>query len=147
MSGVFKAYDIRGLYPSEVDEKLAFEVGFHFRGILEEGDLTRGRSVVISRDMRSSSPSLAEALADGLRTAGLAVVDIGLATTPMNYFAIGFLGLSGGIQVTASHNPAGYNGLKLSRRDAMPVRATPVSTDSNRSFATMRRRLQRQRPH
>ncbi|HUK13307.1 MAG TPA: phosphomannomutase/phosphoglucomutase [Thermoanaerobaculaceae bacterium] len=121
MGGVFKAYDIRGLYPKEIDEKLAFAVGFHFRSILEREDLERGERVVISRDMRSSGAALSRALADGLRTAGIGVVDIGLATTPMNYFAIGHLRVAGGIQVTASHNPAAYNGLKLSRRDAIPV--------------------------
>ncbi|HVN31423.1 MAG TPA: phosphomannomutase/phosphoglucomutase [Thermoanaerobaculaceae bacterium] len=121
MSGVFKAYDIRGVYPDELDEKLAYAVGFHFRSILDADDLARGDRVVVSHDMRSSSPSMADALCDGLRAAGLSVVHIGLATTPMNYFATGYLRASGGIQVTASHNPAKYNGLKLSRRDAIPV--------------------------
>ncbi len=121
MAGVFKAYDIRGLYPQELDENLAYAVGYHYRAILDEDDLGRGGQVVVSRDMRSSSPRLVAALCDGLRTAGLGVIDIGLATTPMNYFAVGALGASGGIQVTASHNPAGYNGFKLSRRDAIPV--------------------------
>jgi len=123
MAGVFKAYDVRGLYPSQVDERLAFAIGFHYRGILEADDIGRGATVVVSHDMRDSSPPLAAALTEGLRTAGLGVVQIGLATTPMNYFAIGSLGASGGIQVTASHNPAGYNGFKLSRRDAIPVSA------------------------
>jgi phosphomannomutase len=121
MSGVFKAYDVRGVYPDELDETLAYAVGFHFREILEPEDQARGTCVVVSHDMRSSSPSMSEALCDGLRAAGVAVVHIGLATTPMNYFAIGYLGTSGGIQVTASHNPAKYNGFKLSRRDAIPV--------------------------
>ena len=111
MAGVFKAYDVRGVYPSEIDEKLAFAIGYHFRGILADEDLRRGARVVVSRDMRASSLPLSAALADGLRAGGLSVVDIGLATTPMNYFAIGHLGTSGGIQVTASHNPARYNGL------------------------------------
>ena len=123
MAGVFKAYDVRGLYPSQVDERLAFAIGFHYRGILEADDIGRGATVVVSHDMRDSSPPLAAALTEGLRTAGLGVVQIGLATTPMNYFAIGSLRASGGIQVTASHNPAGYNGFKLSRRDAIPVSA------------------------
>lgn len=121
MAGVFKAYDVRGLYPEEINEDLAYAVGFHYRAILDEEDLSRGGQVVVSRDMRSSSPRLAAALSDGLRSAGLGVIDIGLATTPMNYFAVGTLGASGGIQVTASHNPTQYNGFKLSRRDAMPV--------------------------
>jgi phosphomannomutase len=121
MGGVFKAYDIRGVYPDELDEKLAYAVGYHFRRILDAEDLARGERVVVSHDMRSSSPSMADALSGGLRAAGLGVVQIGLATTPMNYFAIGHLSTSGGIQVTASHNPARYNGFKLSRRDAIPV--------------------------
>ncbi len=121
MAGIFKAYDIRGLYPEELDERTAFAVGYHLRAILDEDDLARGGNVVVSHDMRSSSPRLAAALADGLRTAGLGVVHIGLATTPMNYFAIGHLRCSAGVQTTASHNPAAYNGFKLSRRDAIPV--------------------------
>lgn len=121
MAGVFKAYDIRGLYPQELDENLAYAVGYHYRSILDADDLARGARVVVSRDMRSSSPRLVAALSDGLRTAGLGVIDIGLATTPMNYFAVGALRASGGIQVTASHNPSAYNGFKLSRRDAIPV--------------------------
>ncbi len=121
MAGVFKAYDVRGLYPQELDENLAYAVGYHYRAILDDDDLARGARVVVSRDMRSSSPRLVAALSDGLRTAGLGVIDIGLATTPMNYFAVGALQASGGIQVTASHNPPAYNGFKLSRRDAIPV--------------------------
>lgn len=121
MAGVFKAYDIRGLYPEQLDEDLAYKIGFHFRAILDGEDLARGGTVVLSTDMRESSVPLAAALTSGLRTAGLDVVEIGLATTPMNYFAVGHLGASAGIQVTASHNPAQYNGFKLSRRDAIPV--------------------------
>jgi phosphomannomutase len=121
MGGIFKAYDVRGVYPAELDERIAFAIGYHFRGILEPEDLDRGARVVVSHDMRASSLPLSAALADGLRTAGLGVVHIGLATTPMNYFATGSLQAAGGIQVTASHNPARYNGCKFSRRDAIPV--------------------------
>jgi phosphomannomutase len=121
MSSIFKAYDVRGIYPDELDERTAFAIGFHFGVILDQYDLARAGRVVVSHDMRSSSPGLVAALSDGLRTAGLGVVNIGLATTPMNYFAIGYLRASAGIQVTASHNPAKYNGFKLSRRDAIPV--------------------------
>jgi len=121
MAGIFKAYDIRGLYPQELDERTAYAIGYHLRAILDEDDLARGGKVVVSHDMRASSPRLAAALADGLRTAGLGVVHIGLATTPMNYFAIGHLRCSAGVQTTASHNPSAYNGFKLSRRDAIPV--------------------------
>jgi len=121
MAGIFKAYDIRGTYPDQVDEEIAFKVGYHFRDLLDDEDLACGSVVVVSRDMRSHSVPLAERLKAGLRARGLAVIDIGLADTPQNYFAIGHLGASGGIQVTASHNPAEYNGFKMSRRDAIPV--------------------------
>jgi len=121
MAGIFKAYDIRGTYPDQVNEGIAFRVGYHFRDLLDAEDLARGPLVVVSRDMRSHSVPLARALKDGLRARGVAVIDIGVADTPQNYFATGFLGASGGIQVTASHNPAVYNGLKMSRRDAIPV--------------------------
>ena len=121
MAGIFKAYDIRGTYPDKVNETIAFRVGYHFRDLLDEEDLARGPVVVVSRDMRSHSVPLSRALKDGLRARGVAVVDIGVADTPQNYFATGFLEASGGIQVTASHNPAVYNGFKMSRRDAIPV--------------------------
>jgi phosphomannomutase len=121
MGGIFKAYDVRGVYPSEIDERIAYAIGYHLRGILEPEDLACGERVVVSHDMRASSLPLSAALCDGLRTAGLGVVDVGLATTPMNYFAIGTLKTAAGVQVTASHNPAKYNGLKFSRRDAIPV--------------------------
>jgi phosphomannomutase len=122
MAGIFKAYDIRGIYPDEIDEAIAEKIGLAFRSILDgAGD---GGTVVVSRDMRSHSVPLSEALVEGLLRSGLDVVDIGLATTPMSYFAVGHLGADGGIQVTASHNPARYNGFKLSRREARPVSGT-----------------------
>ncbi len=121
MAGIFKAYDVRGLYPTELDETTARKIGQAFRNVLDEEDLAFGHRVVVSRDMRPSSVPLAKALIEGLTTAGLDVIDIGLATTPMNYFAIGHLKTAGGVQVTASHNPAQYNGLKFSKHEARPV--------------------------
>ncbi len=121
MAGIFKAYDIRGLYPSQLDESIARRIGLAFPQILDEEALARNRRVIVGRDMRSHSAPLAAALIDGLLDAGLDVLDIGLATTPMSYFAVGRLAAAGGIQVTASHNPAAYNGLKLSRHEARPV--------------------------
>ena len=121
MTGIFKAYDVRGLYPSQLDERVARDVGLAFRHLLDDEDRAHGNSVVVSRDMRAHSEPLCEALIDGLLSGGLDVVDIGLATTPMNYFAVGHLEAAGGIQVTASHNPAEYNGLKFSRSEARPV--------------------------
>jgi phosphomannomutase len=119
MGGIFKAYDVRGVYPDEIDEANAEAIGLAFHHVLDDGGA--GDPVVVSRDMRSHSEPLEEALIRGLRGSGLDVVDIGLATTPMNYFAVGHLGAAGGVQVTASHNPARYNGLKFSRRGAEPV--------------------------
>jgi len=121
MAGIFKAYDIRGIYPDQIDETVAYRVGYHFRRLLDEHDLAESNEIVVSRDMRSHSVPLCEALKRGLRAAGLDVVDIGLADTPRNYFAIGHLKAAGGIQVTASHNAKQYNGLKMSRRDAVPI--------------------------
>lgn len=121
MAGIFKAYDIRGTYPDQITEDVAFKVGYYFRDLLDEDDLARGPVVVVSRDMRSHSTPLAEALKNGLRVRGVAVIDIGVCDTPQNYFGVGYLKASGGIQVTASHNPSQYNGFKMSRRDAIPV--------------------------
>ncbi len=121
MAGIFKAYDVRGLYPSQLNEEMARKIGLAFRHVLDDEDLKLGHKVVVSHDMRSHSIPMVEALIDGLRASGLDVVDIGLATTPMNYFAVGHLKTAGGVQVTASHNPAEYNGLKFSRRGARPV--------------------------
>jgi phosphomannomutase len=122
MAGIFKAYDVRGIYPTQIDERIARQVGRAFRTVLDDADLAHGgERVVVSRDMRPSSAPLAAALIEGLREGGLDVVDVGLATTPMNYFAIGHLGAAGGVQVTASHNPAEYNGLKFSKHEARPV--------------------------
>ena len=121
MAGIYKAYDVRGLYPDQINEEVARQIGLAFHYVLDDSDLAESHEVVVSRDMRSHSEPLCEALIEGLRSSGLDVRDIGLATTPMNYFAIGHLQAAGGVQVTASHNPARYNGLKFSRRGARPV--------------------------
>ncbi len=121
MAGIFKAYDVRGIYGSEIDETMARSIGLAFQHVLDEEDRAVSNTVVVGRDMRSHSEGLAQALIDGLTAAGLDVVDVGLVTTPMNYFAVGHLGAAGGIQVTASHNPSRYNGFKLSRHGARPV--------------------------
>ncbi|MBI1948688.1 MAG: phosphomannomutase [Deltaproteobacteria bacterium] len=114
----FKAYDIRGRVPSELDEDLARAIGRAYV------DLFQPRRVVVGRDMRLSSPAIAGALADGLREAGADVVDIGLGGTELVYFAAFHLrkeGVDGGIAVTASHNPADYNGMKLVQKGAVPI--------------------------
>lgn len=121
MAGIFKAYDVRGIYPDQLDETIAEQVGLAFRQVLDPEALERSNAVVVGRDMRPHSEPLAQALIAGLRASGLDVIDVGLVTTPMNYFAVGHLGTAGGVQVTASHNPARYNGLKFSREGARPV--------------------------
>jgi phosphomannomutase len=121
MAGIFKAYDVRGLYPTQLNEPLARNIGLAFRYLLDDEDRAHGTTVVVSRDMRLHSTPLCEALVGGLLDGGLDVMDIGLATTPMNYFAVGHLQAAGGIQVTASHNPSEYNGLKFSHSEARPV--------------------------
>ncbi|MSR75018.1 MAG: phosphomannomutase/phosphoglucomutase [Planctomycetes bacterium] len=113
--GVFKAYDVRGVYPTELDEKLARRIGLAAVKVLQ------ARSFVVGRDMRSMAPSMAAALIDGLLAAGADVIDIGLSSTPMTYFGIGSLGVEGGVQVTASHNPAEYIGFKFTCKDCVPV--------------------------
>jgi len=121
MAGIFKAYDVRGTYPDQLDETTAGKIGRALRWVLDPEAVAAKPTVVVSRDMRASSVPLAEALIEGIRASGLDVLDVGLASTPMNYFAVGHLGAAGGVQVTASHNPARYNGFKLSRHEARPV--------------------------
>jgi phosphomannomutase len=121
MAGIFKAYDVRGIVPQQLDTDLARQIGLAFQHVLDDEDRAHGNTVVVSRDMRGTSEGLAAALIDGLTAAGLDVLDIGLATTPMNYFAVGHTKAAGGVQVTASHNPAQYNGFKFSRHGARPV--------------------------
>jgi phosphomannomutase len=112
---VFKAYDVRGIYPSELDEEGAYAIG---RGYAEQFE---PRAIVVGRDMRVSSPAMAAAAIRGAADAGVDVHDIGLVGTEMVYFAVGELGVDGGIAVTASHNPKEYTGLKIVRRGALPV--------------------------
>ncbi|HEY9420920.1 MAG TPA: phosphomannomutase/phosphoglucomutase [Thermoanaerobaculia bacterium] len=121
MAGIFKAYDVRGIVPTQLNEEIAYKIGLAFQFVLDAEDRANGNTVVVGRDMREHSPGIEKALTRGLTDAGLDVVDIGLATTPMNYFAISHLNAAGGVQVTASHNPAQYNGLKFSRHGALPV--------------------------
>lgn len=113
----FKAYDVRGVYPAEVNEEMAYRVGRIFSA------LYAAESVVVGHDIRLSGESLVAALAEGLRHGGTKVIDIGQCGTEMIYFATAHLGTDGGIMVTASHNPREYNGMKLVRRDARPISA------------------------
>ena len=115
MASIFKAYDIRGLYPDEVNEEVAFRIGAAYVRLLS------AKRIVIGYDMRLSSPTLAEAFADGAMSAGSDVMDIGMVTTPLLYFAIIDGGYDGGAMVTASHLPQESNGFKLCREKAIPL--------------------------
>jgi len=112
---IFKAYDVRGLYPTEIDEAGAYAIG---RAYVEQFE---PRTIAVGRDMRVSSPSIAGAVREGAADGGADVLDLGLVGTEMVYFAVGELGLDGGIAVTASHNPKQYAGMKIVRAGAMPV--------------------------
>jgi phosphomannomutase len=112
---VFKAYDVRGLYPEELDEAGAEAIG---RAYVEQFE---PRRMAVGRDMRLSSRAMQEALMRGATSAGADVLDLGLVGTEMVYFAVGSLELDGGAMVTASHNPKQYTGMKLVRRGALPV--------------------------
>ncbi len=112
---VFKAYDVRGVHPTEIDEDGAYRVG---RAYVEEFE---PRSIAVGRDMRLSSPAMAAAAIEGAADGGADVLDLGLVGTEMVYYAVGDLGLDGGICVTASHNPGEYTGMKIVRRGARPV--------------------------
>src|SRR5512137_1437871 len=125
--GIFKAYDIRGIYPEDLSEEDAWKIGHataRFLPSLIKG-YERGRAestaLCVGRDMRTHSEPLAQALIEGIRSASVGVIDLGMIDTPQMYFAINYLGTSGGVQVTASHNPAKYNGLKISGRGAIPI--------------------------
>ncbi|MBW8894868.1 MAG: phosphomannomutase/phosphoglucomutase [Acidobacteria bacterium] len=114
-TSIFKAYDVRGLYPGEVNEDAARQIGRGFVAYL------KAKRIAVSRDMRVSSPSVAAAFIDGARQQGADVVDYGMLATDMMYFAVARDGHDGGAQITASHNPKQYNGIKLVRREAFPL--------------------------
>ena len=111
----FKAYDVRGVYPTEVNEELAYRVGRIFSAMFA------AETVVVGHDIRLSGRTLVDALTEGLRHGGTKVIDIGQCGTEMIYFATAHLEADGGIMVTASHNPKEYNGMKLVRKGARPI--------------------------
>ena len=113
----FKAYDVRGQIPNELNADIAYRIGN------ATADFLDAKTIVVGRDMRLSSPEIAGEIIQGLNDAGVDVLDIGLCGTEMVYFASAHLKVDGGIMVTASHNPADYNGLKFVREDAKPISA------------------------
>ncbi len=124
---IFKAYDIRGIYPDQISEEDAWKIGCAAARFLPsqihgyERGQPNSQSLCVGRDMRKHSEPMAQALSEGIRSAGMNVIDIGMIDTPQMYFAINYLNTCGGVQVTASHNPAKYNGFKISGHLAKPI--------------------------
>jgi phosphomannomutase len=112
---IFKAYDVRGVYPGEVNEEAARAIGAAFVAYLG------AKRVAVGRDMRLSSPAIAAAFVDGATSQGADVVDYGMIATDMLYFAVARDGHDGGVEITASHNPKQYNGMKMVRQEAFPL--------------------------
>src|SRR6202163_4433863 len=119
--GIFKAYDVRGVYPGEVNEDAARAIGAAFVAYLG------AKRIAVGRDMRLSSPAMAAAFIDGATSQGADVVDYGMIATDMLYFAVARDKLDGGVQITASHNPKQYNGIKMVRQGVLP----PCSVEGN----------------
>jgi phosphomannomutase len=114
---IFKSYDVRGVYPSELNEDVAYAIGRCFVPLIG----SKVPTVVVGRDMRPSGPSLSDAFARGACDAGADVVDIGMVSTDALYFAVGKFAFDGGVMITASHNPAQYNGMKFTRSLAQAI--------------------------
>src|SRR3954466_6285061 len=143
---IFKAYDVRATYPNPLNEEAAWKVG-HATGqflkrsrqsIPENLRVRLEDTVVVGRDMRPSSPDLARALTDGLRSTGMNVVDVGMVDTSFIYFAINHLDCVGGVMTTASHNPVQYNGFKISGPKAKPIGAASGLDDIKRIATSLR---------
>lgn len=130
--GIYKAYDIRGIYPTEMHEETAERIGHALAAYL------RTKTIVVGRDARESSPSMSRALIKGISDAGTNVVDIGMCTTPMIYFAVGTGKYGGGAMVTASHNPPKYTGIKLCREEAIPLSEVAGIKDIERAVLAMK---------
>ena len=113
--GAFHAYDIRGIYNVDFDKETAYKVGYFLPELLSAD------KVLVGRDARVSSPEIHDYLLKGITDAGVDVYDVGLSTTPMVYWGTANYGFKASVQITASHNPAEYNGLKVSRENALPV--------------------------
>lgn len=114
-SSMFKAYDIRGIYPDQLNEDVIYQIGKAFV------EFVKPKTVAIGYDIRLSSPSLFIALSQGIMDMGVAVVDLGEVSTDMVYFAVPWLGCDSGIMLTASHNPPQYNGMKMVREQSIPI--------------------------
>src|SRR3954469_20309676 len=131
-SDIFKAYDIRGTYPDQVNEDAVRAIGAAFVAYL------KARRIAVGRDMRVSSPALALAFIDGATSQGADVVDYGMIATDMLYFAVARDQHEGGVQITASHNPKQYNGVKMVRREAFPLSGEEGISDIRDAIAADR---------
>ncbi|MGH7684031.1 MAG: hypothetical protein ACREMT_06790 [Vulcanimicrobiaceae bacterium] len=112
---IFKSYDVRGIYPTQFGDDIAYRIGRAFV------DQFKMKNIVIGRDMRPSGQSLYEAFAQGATEGGADVTYVGLVSTDALYFAVGKYGFDGGVMITASHNPADYNGMKFTREEAQAI--------------------------
>lgn len=121
MVEIFKAYDVRGIYGTDLTDDTAYKLGHAYVELRKEEGKNNPMNIVVGMDMRVSSPKLKEELIKGLTDAGANVIDIGLSSTPTFYFAVANFGYDGGIIVSASHNPGEYNGFKITREKAIPV--------------------------
>ncbi len=130
MAGIFKAYDIRGVYGDTLTEELAEKIGKAFVTFL------KSNRVVIGHDMRPHSKPLFEALTRGITESGASVIDCGMCSTPMLYYAVGVSGAEAGIMITASHNPGEWNGFKLTREQAVPISGATGIEDIERIVET-----------
>lgn len=118
---IFKPFDIRGIYPREINRKAVYGVARGYAAHLQEKTGKHNLKIIVGRDARVSSPELHRGVIDGLTEEGIEIIDTGLSTSPMHYFAVNYLKADGGIMITASHNPKEWNGLKLSREKAIPL--------------------------
>lgn len=120
-TSIFKAYDIRGIYPSQINEDVVYKTARAYATLLQNENPNKQLTIGVSCDMRLSSPSLKSKTIEGLTNSGINVVDMGMLSTPSFYYGVAKFGYDGGIQISASHNPGNYNGMKMVRSGAVPI--------------------------
>jgi len=141
---IFRTYDVRGLYPSEITEDAVYRIAQAYVKFLNP------KTIALGRDVRLSSPKLFASAKQGLLDHGINIIDIGVVSTEMLYFAVGHLGLDGGITISASHNPRDYNGMKMTRENVIPISANSGLEDiknlvfSNYNYIASRKGVERQ---